>query len=200
MSRPAERGKKRATAGETLAGGESGEDGRGVDPGRGTSGTQADRPSGVVDPRATAALVRPDEVRVAVCVRLRATGDGADVHAPAPAGEGRTDGEGSVRVRGPRRCGRDEGSGAGGGQRGWHRAKALVVPRNVRLHFLPPCTPELQPIEAFWPLVREAVANDTFDRLSDLRRRITRRWGWLARNPDVVKAAVGFHWAVKLET
>lgn len=83
---------------------------------------------------------------------------------------------------------------------GWHRAKALVVPPNVRLHFLPPCTPELQPIEAFWPLVREALANDTFDRLSDLRRRITRRCGWLARNPDVVKAAVGFHWAVNLDT
>src|SRR3954469_16387094 len=58
---------------------------------------------------------------------------------------------------------------------GWHRAKRLAVPANVRLHFLPPCTPELQPVEPFWALVREAVANDTFDRLADLRRRVARR-------------------------
>ena len=83
---------------------------------------------------------------------------------------------------------------------GRHRASRLVVPRNVRWHVPPPCTPERQPIAAFGPLVREAVANDTFDRLSDLRRRITRRCGWLARNPDVAKAAVGFHRAVNLET
>ena len=46
---------------------------------------------------------------------------------------------------------------------GWHTAKRLAVPANVRLHFLPPCTPELQPVEPFWALVREGVANDTFD-------------------------------------
>src|SRR5207247_1902139 len=46
---------------------------------------------------------------------------------------------------------------------GWHTAKRLAVPPNVRLHFLPPCTPELQPVEPFWPLVRQGVANDTFD-------------------------------------
>ncbi len=83
---------------------------------------------------------------------------------------------------------------------GWHRAKGLVVPGNVRLHFLPPCTPELQPVEPFWALVREAAANDTFGRLADLKRRVTRRCGWLARNRDTVKGAVGFRWAVNLET
>ena len=83
---------------------------------------------------------------------------------------------------------------------GWHRARRLVVLTNVRLHFLPPCTPELQPVEPFWALVREAVANDTFGRLADLKRRVTRRCGWLARNRDTVKGAVGFRWAVNLET
>ena len=32
---------------------------------------------------------------------------------------------------------------------GWPQAKRLTVPANVRLHFLPPCTPELQPVEPF---------------------------------------------------
>ena len=81
---------------------------------------------------------------------------------------------------------------------GWHTAGRLAVPANVRLHFLPPCTPELQPVEPFWALVREAVANDTFDRLADLRRRVTRRCGWLGNNTDTVKGAIGFRWAIKL--
>jgi hypothetical protein len=82
---------------------------------------------------------------------------------------------------------------------GWHRAKGLAVPANVRLHFLPPCTPELQPVEPFWPLVRETVANDTFGRLADLKRRVARRCQTLAADLATVKGAVGFHWAVNLE-
>jgi transposase len=85
-------------------------------------------------------------------------------------------------------------------QAGWHTAKRLVVPANVRLHFLPPCTPELQPVEPFWALVREAVANETFDRLADLRRVVRRRCGRLARDPGTVSGAIGFRWAVGLET
>ena len=82
---------------------------------------------------------------------------------------------------------------------GWHTAKRLAVPPNVRLHFLPPCTPELQPVEPFWALVREAVANDTFDRLADLRRRVTRRCRRLAGDRATVMGAIGFRWATRLE-
>lgn len=82
---------------------------------------------------------------------------------------------------------------------GWHRAKRLPVPANVRLHFLPPCTPELQPVEPFWALVREAVANDTFDRLADLRRVVRRRCRRLAEDRATVLGAIGFRWAVRLE-
>ena len=82
---------------------------------------------------------------------------------------------------------------------GWHRAKRLAVPANVRLHFLPPSTPELQPVEPFWALVREAVANDTFDKLADLKRRVGRRCQRLAADHATVKGAIGFHWAVNLE-
>ena len=83
---------------------------------------------------------------------------------------------------------------------GWHTAKRWVVPPNVRLHFLPPCTPELQPVEPFWSLVREAVANETFDRLADLRRVVRRRCRWLARDRVTVLGAIGFRWAIGLES
>ena len=83
---------------------------------------------------------------------------------------------------------------------GWHTAKRLAVPPNVRLHFLPPCTPELQPVEPFWVLVREGVANETFDRLATFRQVIRRRCRRLAADPATVKGAIGFRWAVNLET
>ena len=81
---------------------------------------------------------------------------------------------------------------------GGHVAKELKVPANVRLFYLPPCTPELQPAEHLWPLVREAVANRGFDHLVGLAGRLRRRCDWLAEHPEVVKGAVGFHWAVNL--
>ena len=63
---------------------------------------------------------------------------------------------------------------------GWHRAERLPAPADVRLHLLPPRTPELQPVEPFGASAREAVANETDDRLADL-------------------GAIGFHCAVRLE-
>jgi hypothetical protein len=82
---------------------------------------------------------------------------------------------------------------------GWHKAKALVVPPNVVLHFLPPCTPELQPAEPLWPLVREAVANRSLGRIDRLRNVVRDRVGYLAGHPDEVQPRVGFRWAVRLE-
>jgi transposase len=82
---------------------------------------------------------------------------------------------------------------------GWHRAKALVAPANVVLHFLPPCTPELQPAEPLWPLVREAVANRSIGRIDRLRSIIRSRVSYLANNPDVVQPRIGFRWATSLE-
>ena len=45
------------------------------------------------------------------------------------------------------------------GNAGWHLARRLEVPPHVVLHRLPSSTPELQPAEPLWPLLREAVAN-----------------------------------------
>jgi hypothetical protein len=81
---------------------------------------------------------------------------------------------------------------------GWHIAGKLAVPHNVVIHRLPSCTPELQPAEPLWPLVREGLANKTFPTLAALQGPLSRRCRWLADQPEVVKGAVGFHWAVRL--
>ena len=69
---------------------------------------------------------------------------------------------------------------------------------NDRLHVLPPCTPELQPVEPLWALIREAVAGDTLDRLAGHPRRIARRCRRRADDRETVPGAVGFHGGVNL--
>jgi DDE superfamily endonuclease len=82
---------------------------------------------------------------------------------------------------------------------GWHVARRLVVPANVVLHLLPPCTPELQPVESFWPLVRESVANRSIGRMDRLRAILRSRLAYLASHPELVQPVVGFRWTRRLE-
>jgi hypothetical protein len=82
---------------------------------------------------------------------------------------------------------------------GWHVAKRLAVPANIVLHFLPPCTPELQPTEPLWPLIREAVANRSIGRIDRLRAIVRTRLMYLVQHPDIVQPVVGFRWVSRLE-
>lgn len=81
---------------------------------------------------------------------------------------------------------------------GWHVAKKLAIPKNVILHRLPPCTPELQPIETLWPLLRESSANRIFHDIGHLKNVIRRRCDYLAAHPDTVRARIGFRWCLNL--
>ena len=83
---------------------------------------------------------------------------------------------------------------------GWHGAADLVVPPDVVLHPLPPHTPELQPTEPLWPLVREVVANKSFEELEAMEEPLVQRCRWLIDHPEVVRGAVGFDWAVALNS
>ena len=74
-----------------------------------------------------------------------------------------------------------------------------IARRVWSLKGLPPCTPELQPAEPLWPLVREAVANRSIGRIDRLRALLRGRLAYLARNPEVVQPIVGFRWAARLE-
>jgi transposase len=39
-------------------------------------------------------------------------------------------------------------------QAGWHRARRLEVPENIAILFLPPYSPELNPVERLWAYLR----------------------------------------------
>src|SRR3954465_1966575 len=53
---------------------------------------------------------------------------------------------------------------------GWPPAPNLGVPEGLRLAYLPPYSPELQPAEHLWPILDEPLANRYFATLADLER------------------------------
>lgn len=53
-----------------------------------------------------------------------------------------------------------------------HRAKSLRVPERITLVSLPAYTPELNPAERLWPLVKEGVANRTHESLASLEEAV----------------------------
>ena len=49
----------------------------------------------------------------------------------------------------------------------WHKAKALIIPENIQLIFLPPATPEMNPIEQIWKEIRKlGFRNEIFQTLN----------------------------------
>jgi transposase len=77
---------------------------------------------------------------------------------------------------------------------GWHTAPGLVVPDGIRLVYLPPYTPELQPAETLWTHVDEPIANRHFETLQDLDVAVAARCVNLNGNRDLVRSQTGFHW------
>jgi len=50
-------------------------------------------------------------------------------------------------------------------QAAWHTTKNLIIPDNIRLFFMPPKTPEMNPIEQLWKVVRKEFKNKLFKTL-----------------------------------
>jgi hypothetical protein len=50
----------------------------------------------------------------------------------------------------------------------WHKAKVLVIPDNIVLVFLPPYSPELNPVERWWKYLKDKVLkNRVIDALEE---------------------------------
>src|SRR5215204_1605305 len=81
---------------------------------------------------------------------------------------------------------------------GWHTAPNLVVPDGIRLVYLPPYSPELQPAEHLWPILDEPLANQSFGTLADLERVVANRCRGL--EDDQLSLGTNFHWWPKPAT
>lgn len=48
----------------------------------------------------------------------------------------------------------------------WHKSNELIIPENIELFFIPPYTPEMNPIEQIWKEIRKrGFQNEIFDSL-----------------------------------
>lgn len=76
---------------------------------------------------------------------------------------------------------------------GWHVAKALKVPANVTLLFLPPYAPELNPVERVWGYMRSHyLSNRVYRDYDELFAETTSAWNRL--DEDRLKSITATQW------
>ena len=79
----------------------------------------------------------------------------------------------------------------------WHKSKTLVIPDNITLIYIPPYTPEMNPIEQIWKELRsKGFRNEVFatlekvvDRLCETIRDLTK---------EAVRSITGRDWIINL--
>jgi transposase len=82
---------------------------------------------------------------------------------------------------------------------GWHKAKDLKVPQNMRIIFLPPYSPELNPAEHLWEEIREKwFPNRAFNSLSGVESVLVDALDSLEQSPEKVASIAGFDWVINL--
>ena len=82
---------------------------------------------------------------------------------------------------------------------GWHRARDLTIPDNLRLVFLPPYSPELNPAEHIWEEIREKwFPNLVFNSLDAVEDRLMEAVLYLENHPKLTASITGFDWIVNI--
>ncbi len=76
---------------------------------------------------------------------------------------------------------------------GWHVARALQVPANITLLFLPPYSPELNPVERLWAWLRShQLSNRVFTDYDELLHETDR--AWLTLDEQTLKSVCACPW------
>jgi len=70
----------------------------------------------------------------------------------------------------------------------------LKIPDGIRLVYLPPYSPELQPAETLWALVDEPIVNKHIATIAELDEKIAAQCIALAERPEQIQSRTGFHW------
>ena len=80
-------------------------------------------------------------------------------------------------------------------QAGWHRTAHLRIPASIRLLWLPPYSPELNPAEHIWDHLEENwLRNTAFATLDAVEQTVCDGLRALTRNPALVKSMTLFDW------
>ncbi len=75
----------------------------------------------------------------------------------------------------------------------WHKSKSLIIPDNIELVFIPPYTPEMNPIEQIWKEIRKiGFKNEVFQTLQNVMDRLCYVIRSLSKN--TIKSVTGRNW------
>ena len=82
---------------------------------------------------------------------------------------------------------------------GWHIAGDLVVPENMRLVYLPPYSPELNPAEHLWDFLRENhFANTVLPDLDAVEETLTQGLRGRQADSSRMQKLTGFKWITSI--
>ena len=80
-------------------------------------------------------------------------------------------------------------------QAGWHKAKALRIPENIELAFLPPYCPDLNPQEQIWDELREKFfGNKLFKTLQGVIDAAVKGLRFLEQTPNLIRPLAAREW------
>ena len=80
-----------------------------------------------------------------------------------------------------------------------HKAKALVIPDNIRLLALPPYAPELNPQEHVWDELREKeFPNRVFNHIDAVVKQLEQGLPRLAANADGLRSLTAWPWIISI--
>ena len=79
----------------------------------------------------------------------------------------------------------------------WHRSKTLIAPSNIRLLFLPPATPEMNPTEQIWIEIRKrGFKNEVFQTLNKVVDRLCVTICSLSK--QTIRSITGREWILQM--
>ena len=81
-------------------------------------------------------------------------------------------------------------------QASWHKTTKLKTPQNISLLFLPPYSPELNPIEQLWRQLKHGwLANRCFEDYDDIVNVASRAWNEFVATSGAIKRLCSRGWA-----
>ena len=84
-------------------------------------------------------------------------------------------------------------------QAGWHKAKELVIPENIRLIWQPPYSPQYNPVENIWGEIREKwFTNLVFKSLQAVEDTLADALVTLENDNGKTKSISGFEWIISM--
>lgn len=78
----------------------------------------------------------------------------------------------------------------------WHKSKGLILPENIRFLFLPPYSPQLNPVEHIWDYMREQKKfnNHSFACIEEVEEHLEKSLLELTCEKRILKGLCGFNW------